>query len=245
MTLDVQRCRTELDELQAELEQWSTPRPPGLDLWRHKLSALIGEILDPNHALATRLAYIRWDSGASSTRRRLDRSGPPGWNFSDEEAFRRAKQGAGEIIEALRWELSRLAPATSPFADATIDPELWEHVRGLVEARDWEKIAREAAVFVEDKLRSWASVPPSVTGSVNVFKSAIGPSGFVLPKAGPASEQQGWQQLAVGFALALRNPSGHQVKNRRDAERYALGVLGMASLLLTEVRHEYGDPPKP
>ena len=106
-------------------------------------------------------------------------------------------------------------------------------------------MAREAAVFVEDKLRNWASVSQSVTGSVNVFKGAIGPSGFVLPKVGPSSEQQGWQQLAVGFALALRNPSGHQVRHRSDAERYALGVLGMASLLLTELRHEYGDPPKP
>jgi hypothetical protein len=30
---------------------------------------------------------------------------------------------------------------------------------------DWEKVAREAeaAVFVEDELRIWASVPPSVT----------------------------------------------------------------------------------
>ena len=96
-------------------------------------------------------------------------------------------------------------------------------MRGLVEARDWEKVAREAAVFVEDKLRNWASISPSVTGSVNVFKAAIGSSGFLLPKAGPTSEQQGWQQLAIGFALALRNPSGHQVKNRSDAERYALG----------------------
>jgi hypothetical protein len=153
---------------------------------------------------------------------------------------------AGEIIEALRWELDRRAPATAPFSGATIDPELWDHVRGLVDAGDWEKVAREAAVFVEDKLRIWASVPPSVTGSVNVFKAAIGgPNGFILPKAGPTSEQQGWQQLATGFALALRNPSGHQVRHRSDAERYALGALGVASLLLTEIRYEYGDPPKP
>jgi hypothetical protein len=236
MTLDVQHCRAELDELQAELEQWSMPSPPGLDLWRHKLSTLIGEILDPTHALATRLSGLHWKSGAGSARM---------WTSTDVEAFRRAKQTAAEIIDALRWELDRLAPATDPFADATIDPELWEHVRGLVEAKDWEKVAREAAVFVEDRLRNWAGVPPSVTGSVNVFKEAIGPKGFLLAKAGPASEQQGWQQLAAGFALALRNPSGHQVRNRSDAERYALGVLGMASLLLTEVRHEYGDPPKP
>jgi hypothetical protein len=77
------------------------------------------------------------------------------------------------------------------------------------------------------------------------LKAAIGSTGFLLPKAGPASEQQGWQQLAAAFALALHNPSGHQISNRSDAKRYALGVLGMASLLLTELRHEYGDPPKP
>jgi hypothetical protein len=57
-------------------------------------------------------------------------------------------------------------------SDATVDPELWGHVQGLVDAGDWEKVAREAAVFVEDKLRIWAAVPPSVTGSVNVFKAA-------------------------------------------------------------------------
>jgi len=114
-----------------------------------------------------------------------------------------------------------------------------------VDAGDWEKVSREAAVFVEDKLRTWASVPPAVTGSVNVFKAAIGGGGFILPKTGPSSEQQGWQQLATGFALALRNPSGHQVRHRADAERYALGVLGIASLLLIEIRHEHGDPPKP
>ena len=92
MALDVQRCRSELDELQTELEQWSSSIPPGLDLWRHKLSALISEILNPNHALAMRLAGIRWSpgSGASSTRqRRNDWYNPPG---ADEEAFRLANR---------------------------------------------------------------------------------------------------------------------------------------------------------
>ena len=246
MALDVQRCRKDLDEFQAELEQWRTPDPPGLELWRHKLDALIGEILDPKHALAIQLAGLGWKAATTSARSRLDRKGLAGMaNPTDQSVFLEAKQSAGQIIQALRWELDRLAPATAPFADATIDPELWQHVRGLIDAQDWEKVAREAAVFVEDKLRNWAAVPASVTGSVNVFKAAIGPTGFVFPKAGPASEQQGWQQLATGFALALRNPSGHQIKNRSDAKRYALGVLGMASLLLAEIRHEYGDPPKP
>jgi hypothetical protein len=245
VAIDVQRYGAELDELDAELKQWQAPDPPGLSVWRHKLYALIGEILDPEHALAIRLSGVRLNTAASSSVRRW--GGEPvrsARNFLTDEDFNKAKQDAAEIIEALRWELGRYVPATDPFTDATVDPELWEHVRGLIEAKDWEKVARETAVFVEDKLRNWASVPQSVTGSVNVFKAAIGSSGFALPQAGPPSEQQGWQQLATGFALALRNPSGHQVRLRKDAERYALGVLGMGSLLLTEVRHEHGDPPK-
>lgn len=246
MALDVQRYRAELNELEAELKQWKALDPPGLTVWRHKLYALIGEILDPNHALATRLASVRLDSGSGSARSRLDEWAQAQMrNPWGNEAFLKAQQKALEIIETLRWELDRRPPAADPFTDATVDPELWEHVKVLIDGRDWEKVAREAAVFVEDKLRSWASVPSSVTGSVDVFKAAIGPGAFTLPKAGSPGEQQGWQQLARGFALALRNPAGHRINNRSDARRYALGVLGTASLLLTELRHEYGDPPKP
>jgi Protein of unknown function (Hypoth_ymh) len=242
VTLDVQRCRSELDALEAQLDQWTAPSPPGFDVWRHKMHSLIGEILEPNHSLAIRLTGLT-DPFCCVTARPATIFGT---SYNPRQEFARAKQAAVDIIEALRWELDRMAPATAPFSDATVDPELWNHVRGLVDAGDWEKVAREAAVFVEDKLRIWASVPPSVTGSVNVFKAAIGGSnGFTLPKAGASSEQQGWQQLATGFALALRNPSGHQVTQRSDAERYALGILGVASILLTEIRHEYGDPPKP
>ncbi len=224
MAVDVERCRTELDQLEVELQRWNVaPSPPGLSLWRDKLYTLIGDILTPNDALAIRLSGLQWTPGLAT--------------------FQQAQRSAAGIIEKLRWELGRRAPTTDPFVAATIDPELWEHVRGLVEAKDWEKVVREAAVFVEDRLRTWAAVPASVTGSVNVFKAAIGR--FPLPKAGPGPEKEGWQLLATGFALALRNPSGHRVSKRSDAERYALGVLGTASLLLTEIRHEYGDPPPP
>lgn len=58
MTLDVQLCRNELDELEAQLGQRAAPNPPGFDLWRHKMHSLIGEILDPNHSLAIRLVGL-------------------------------------------------------------------------------------------------------------------------------------------------------------------------------------------
>jgi hypothetical protein len=240
------RWLTELDELETELQQWSMPSPLGFELWRQKLVTLIGEIRNPNDSLAIRFSGLQWTSSASATRRRLDHADAQRmWSAGDIERFRQAQDSARQIIASLRWDLGRRAPGTDPFTESSIDPELWEHVRGLVEAGDWEKVSREAAVFVEDKLRMCAAVPPSVTGSVNVFKAAVGSSGFLLPKSGPPSEQDGWRLLATGFALALRNPSGHQIRNRPDAKRYALGVLGTASLLLTEIRHEYRDPPKP
>jgi hypothetical protein len=58
VTLDVQRCRSELDELETELDRWAAAGEPGFDLWRHKMHALIGEILDPNHSLAIRLVGL-------------------------------------------------------------------------------------------------------------------------------------------------------------------------------------------
>ena len=63
MPVNVERCRSELDDLETELDGWSHPNPPGVDLWTHKMYALIGEILDPNHALAIRLSGMRWGVG--------------------------------------------------------------------------------------------------------------------------------------------------------------------------------------
>lgn len=130
--------------------------------------------------------------------------------------FRSAEQEAGEVIGALRWDLGRLAPTTEPFSEATIDTELWEHVRGLIEANDWEKVARESAVFVESKRRDWASLS-AVPGSIEVFKQALASGKFTL--GGTAGETQGWQQLAGGFSRALRNRTGHRVETRGDAKR--------------------------
>jgi hypothetical protein len=140
VALDVQRCRTELDQLEAELAQWHAPDPPGLGVWRHKMFALIGGILDPNHALAIRFSGLHFQTRASSVVSGF--GGAPVRSMGNPwagEDFKRAQQGAIEIIEALRWELDRRTPSTDPVTDATVDPELWDHVRGLIEARDWTR----------------------------------------------------------------------------------------------------------
>jgi hypothetical protein len=130
-----------------------------------------------------------------------------------------------------------------PALDGTaFEADLFEHVRVLVENEDWEKVPREAAVFVEDRLREW-SKPTSGQGrgSVEVFKLAVSDEKF--PLGGTASERQGWQQLFAGFALAIRNDAGHKLSNHSEMKRHAVAILGTASLLLGQLRHEYGSPP--
>lgn len=115
-------------------------------------------------------------------------------------------------------------------------------VRVLVDNGEWEKVALQACVFMESTLRTWAQISPNeAKNSVEVFKTAFSPDKFHL--GATDSEEQGWRQFATGFSMAVRNPSGHRIQDRDDAKRYAIGVLGTASLLLTEIRHTYGDPP--
>jgi len=94
--------------------------------------------------------------------------------------FEKAKASAAEIITSLQRHLRANGAGDDSLCGATVDPELWQHLQGLVEAGDWEeagdwdKVARETGVFVETMLRKWASVLGSVTGSMNVFKAAMG-----------------------------------------------------------------------
>jgi hypothetical protein len=40
---------------------------------------------------------------------------------------------------------------------------------------------------------------------------------------------------------AVRNVATHRIDLRDDAKRYAMGVLGAGSLLLTQLRYEHGN----
>jgi len=48
--------------------------------------------------------------------------------------------------------------------------------------------------------------------------------------------------LGIGFVQAIRNVDPRRIQSRNDAHRYAIGVLGLGSLLLTQFRHVYPDP---
>ncbi len=54
-------------------------------------------------------------------------------------------------------------------------------------------------------------------------------------------ERQGWFRTAMGLAMAVRNVDAHRIQRRDDHKRYAMGVLGTCSLLLTQLRYERGN----
>jgi len=170
------------------------------------------------------------------------------WTGASGEAERDARfhqQAVGNaiaVLEAAAYRL-RLDAGEEPADDLEYDPELWAHVKNLVESGDWQKIASATAIFVEDRVRRWAGNPKDRNGNALVGKGLFAEvfgdqSAYRLGKQ--ASEYEGWRALGMGFAQALGNVDRHYIQIRPDAKRYSLGILGLGSLLLTQLRYEHG-----
>lgn len=131
----------------------------------------------------------------------------------------------------------------SPMDDASIDPELWGHVQGLVADDDWAKVPAAVAIFVEDKVRTWAGGPRgdkdgnTMVGQV-LYAAALRDDG-ALRLGRQTNEWAGWRFLGQGLAQAIGNVDRHRIQQRGDVRRYAVAVLGLGSLLLTQLRFEH------
>jgi Protein of unknown function (Hypoth_ymh) len=137
----------------------------------------------------------------------------------------------------------RLNPIESPLTELTVDPELWSHVRVLVEQDQWEKIPADVVIFVEDRVRKWSGNPRVRDGAMTgqtLMGNAFGEAGE-LRLGAQSSEWQGWRSLGTGLVQAIGNVDRHHIQRRPDARRYALGVLGLGSLLLTQLRYEHSE----
>ena len=149
------------------------------------------------------------------------------------------------IIDAAIYKIRlELDDDDSVVTPTDYDPELWEHVKTLVQREEWDKVPAQASIFVESKVREWAGAPTDKNGQRLIGKSLMakvfGDNGQ-LRLGSQSNETEGWRSLAIGFTQAISNAVRHGVSERDDARQYAIGVLGLASLLFTEVRHEYGD----
>ena len=143
------------------------------------------------------------------------------------------------ILDAAIAEIELLADDVPVADESGVDAELWEHIAPEVASESWTKVASQVALFTEDRIRKWAGRPDGEVGK-DLAVAVFGPTGQFQMGRTPG-QTQGWQLLAQGFAQAVRNVDAHVIQERPDLKRYAMGVVGACSLLLTQLRYEHGN----
>ena len=198
--------------------------------WRSKVMSVLEKAQSNQLSPFSAIRYgLMWDAPAAA------------W----ERAFRNGLSQAIGLIDGAIYELTLLLEENDEVVDGGLfDPELWEHVKGLVESKDWGKVASQVSIFVESHVRTWAGHPKSkgdgeLVGKA-LFANVFG-DGSDYQLGNQAGEREGWLLLGMGFAQALGNVDRHHIMTRKDAKLYAVGVLGLGSLLLTQLRFEHND----
>lgn len=207
-----------------------------LSSWRARVRAVFVRSLGEDNHLVRQLDEIWFEPGVYY-------DGQPESDFR--EARRNGASSALAYVEAAIFDLGLTASASESASGplgssaADYDPGLWAHVGGLVEQESWALLASAVATYVEDRVRTWAGLSAGVVGH-QLYVTALGSNGpLVLGGTGTTGEVEGWKYVGMGLAQAVGNADRHRITSRSDQRRYALGVLGLGSLLLTQVRWEH------
>lgn len=224
----------ELLQLKAQADAPEVRRGgPEHNRWRSSVLAVMQSSLPASSGTTTQFSAVRYHVGVYS--------GSPGEAARDATYFAARVDDAAGFIAAAIYELGLLV-GDGEVAAASYESELWGHVRHSVEEERWNQVASDAAIFVEDKVRRWSGRPTDASGRALVGKDLFGKAfgvGGPLVLGSQANEAEGWRFLALGFASALGNVDRHNIQDRSDIKQYALGVLGLASLLLTQISHTH------
>jgi hypothetical protein len=207
----------------------------GFTAWKGKVRGVVAASVGGSDHLLDRFDGISYSLGMWT-----DRTPQSAWDSARHSGIRTA---CG-VIDAAIYQLELLAGDDEPVDERAFDPELWDFVKGLVEVEDWGKVASQTAIFVENHVRMWAGDPKDKNGD-----SLVGKGLFAAVLADDsdwrlgtrAAEREGWRFLGMGFAQALSNVDRHRIQKRDDGRRYAIGVLGLGSLLLTQLRWEHEE----
>lgn len=229
------RAIEELTKLKAEAQAADLfRRSSALDSWKPRVRTIFVRALGADNHIVTSFDKVTYSPMVMW-------GGMPDSYF--DESLRSGVNQALALIDAAVYELG-LMGGDEPVDEHAYDPELWAHVKGLVEDEQWGMVASQTAIFVENHVRTWAGNPQDAKGNNLVGKQLYSEvfgdaSDYRLGRQ--AGEREGWRFLGMGFAQALSNVDRHRIQTRDDAKRYALGVLGLGSLLLTQLRYEHGD----
>ncbi len=192
--------------------------------WREKAQSILERIFGEQHRFPRQFALLSYLPRSS-----LARAG--------EGAFSRGIRQAEGILRAALFELDSLG--ADRFESGSVDPELWDEVRTAVAEGRWAQVASQTAIFLENHVRVWAGRPEEEMG-IPLVNAVFHHENGEFPLGKTVQEREGWHVLAMGFWKAVRNVNTHRIQNRPDLERYAMGVLGTASLLITELRYQHG-----
>jgi hypothetical protein len=233
------RVEKAIESLEELKEQATAPQVMAggeqLTAWKGKVRGLLVAALGPQDHLIDRFDAVRYHLGVWST------STPD--HYFDSARHGGIRDACG-VIDAALFQLRLQIDEDESVDVRSYDPELWEHVKQLVADGDWAKVASQTAIFVENAIRTWTGDPQGSNGEPLVGKGLMARvfsdvSDWRLGRR--TGEREGWRTIAIGFTQALSNVDRHRIQVRDDARRYAIGVLGVGSLLLTQLRHEHGD----
>lgn len=219
--------KKELTKLAGELAP--SIREPAFISWWTRVQLVLPRALGQQHPITQRVLAVQWEKPMMIGGRAF-----PFGHLSQAAA----REVIG-LLDAAVHELDWLSAESGAFDAAGVDPELWEFVAVDVQAAHWGKAVSQTALFTEDRVRRWTGQPTEMVG-VDLMTAVLGPSG-TFRLGDTEEERKGWHLLAMGLVKAVRNAAGHRLQNRPDHRRYALGALGAASLLLTQLRFQHGD----
>lgn len=198
--------------------------------WIARARIVLVRSLGENNHLVAQFDQVRWNRGFS-------------WDPIPESEHVKARasglSASCSYIDAAIFELGLSGDEADSIVGESFDAGLWSHVHQMVEGEDWANLASSVATYVEDRVRKWGSLPNSLVGK-GLFARALGNEG-PLRLGDQEGEWEGWRALGMGLAQAVGNVARHRIVNRSDNRAYALGVLGLGSLLLTQIRWEHED----
>jgi hypothetical protein len=191
---------------------------------KHEAAAIVASYLGSDHYLVTKLATLEGSVPAmaaiASTRRE-----------SVTDQFIGLVNAAINLVEVAYGR-----PAPKP---PICDPDLWQHVEELVRIEAWAKIPATVVTFVEDWYRKRGGDPRNDKGAKLVGADLFNRVLTDQALGGQESEHAGWRFLGMGLTQAIGNLHRHNIENRADAEQLAWSVIGLGSLLISEMRQSH------
>ncbi|MDT0309680.1 TIGR02391 family protein [Streptomyces sp. DSM 44917] len=232
-----QRAIENLKQLKAEADTQGLglQRSGQFSSWKGRVRSVLIRALGKDHHLLADFESVRYSLSVYSTT-------TPDSAF--DQAFLGGVRRACGVIEAAIFEIEDAGTSDDAVDETAFDPALWAHVQTHMQNEDWQAVASQTAIFVEHHVRQWCGDPRGREG-----RTLVGKDLFVKVFANDAQyrlgkepgEWEGWRALGTGFAQALSNVDRHNIQKRHDAKRYAFGVLGIGSLILTQLRYQHGE----